>query len=430
MKHENTDKSPLLLENEHLRYLVSTHGPELAVHEDLDQKVIEEGIEQGSMVLLGNPNHQGVQPTLIGQPAGIKVNANLGTSPFLNDPELELSKTRAAEKAGAHTIMDLSTGGDLDGIRRRILGETSLPLGTVPLYSVAQPHIAEGGDPSGISVTEILDEVEKQAEQGVDFMTLHCGVTRRAASLARDGSRCLGIVSRGGSILARWMEANNRENPLYTEYERLLEICRKHNVVISLGDGLRPGAGMDAGDGAQWEEVIVLGELARQAWDAGVQVMIEGPGHVPLHLVQSQIQGVKRICNNAPLYVLGPLTTDAAPGYDHISGAIGGTLAAYHGADFLCYLTPAEHLTLPNENDVWQGVKASLIAAHSAEVALGRPMAVQRNNAISRARKDLNWEEITNHSLDPDMVSRRREQFASREECAMCGEFCAVKLLR
>jgi phosphomethylpyrimidine synthase len=295
---------------------------------------------------------------------------------------------------------------------------------------VAQPSIEQGGDPSRIAVSEILEEVEKQAEQGVDFMTLHCGVTRRAASLAREGGRCLGIVSRGGSILARWMEANNRENPLYTEYEKLLQICLKHNVVISLGDGLRPGAGVDAGDGAQWEEVIVLGELAERARQAGVQVMIEGPGHVPLHLVQSQIQGVKRICNNAPLYVLGPLTTDAAPGYDHISGAIGGTLAAYYGADFLCYLTPAEHLTLPNENDVWQGVKASLIAAHSAEVALGRPLAVKRNNAISKARKDLDWEEITRQSLDPDMVARRREQFASREECAMCGEFCAVKLLR
>ena len=430
MKHQSTDKSAMLAENENLKYLLRTHGPELAVHEDLEQDVIEQGIEQGTMVLLGNPNHEGVQPTLIGQPAGIKVNANLGTSPFLNDPDLELSKTRAAEKAGAHTVMDLSTGGDLDMLRRRILGETLLPLGTVPLYSVAQPYIASGQDPAGISVTEIMDEIEKQAEQGVDFMTLHCGVTKRAASLARKGDRCLGIVSRGGSILAKWMEANDRENPLYTEYESLLEICLKYNVVISLGDGLRPGAGMDAGDGAQWEEVIVLGELANRAREAGVQVMIEGPGHVPLHLIQSQIQGVKRICNNAPLYVLGPLTTDAAPGYDHISGAIGGSLAAYYGADFLCYLTPAEHLTLPNENDVWQGVKASMIAAHSAEVALGRTKAVKRNNAISQARKNLDWDSITTQSLDPDMVARRREQFATREECAMCGEFCAVKLLR
>lgn len=430
MKHQSTDTSTLLMANERLKRLLRAHGPELAVHEGLGLELIEQGIEQGSMVLLGNPNHAGVQPTLIGQPAGIKVNANLGTSPFLNDPDLELSKTRAAEKAGAHTVMDLSTGGDLDMLRRRILGETSLPLGTVPLYSVAQPFIAAGQDPAGISVAEIMDEIEKQAEQGVDFMTLHCGVTRRAAALAREGRRCLGIVSRGGSILARWMEVNNLENPLYTEYERLLQICLRHNVVISLGDGLRPGAGMDAGDGAQWEEVVVLGELAEKARQAGVQVMIEGPGHVPLHLIQSQIQGVKRICNNAPLYVLGPLTTDAAPGYDHISGAIGGSLAAYYGADFLCYLTPAEHLTLPNENDVWQGVKASLIAAHSAEVALGRPMAVARNNAISQARKDLDWDSITSQSLDPDMVARRREQFATREECAMCGEFCAVKLLR
>jgi phosphomethylpyrimidine synthase len=307
---------------------------------------------------------------------------------------------------------------------------TPLPLGTVPIYGVAQKYIAAQRDPSEMTASELFEEIQKQAEQGVDFMTLHCGVTSRAASLARGENRQLGIVSRGGSLLARWMERNKKENPLLEHYETLLNICLEHNVVISLGDGLRPGAGADAGDGAQWEEVIVLGELARKARECGVQVMIEGPGHVPLHLIQSQIQGIKRICHGAPLYVLGPLTTDIAPGYDHIVGAIGGALAGYFGADFLCYITPAEHLTLPNEHDVWQGIKASLLAAHSAEISRHRPGAVQRNDAISKARSDLNWEQIAAHALDPEIVMKRREQFASREECAMCGEFCAVKLLR
>lgn len=413
-----------------LKELWDKHSKQIADQEDLSEKRIEEGLRSGAMVLLGNPNHEGVKPVLIGQPASIKVNANLGTSPFLNDPELELSKTHAAEAAGAHTVMDLSTGGNLDEIRERMLRETSLPLGTVPIYSAAQKYIAGGESPSNLSPGELLHEIEKQAHQGVDFMTLHCGVTRKAASLARRDKRCLGIVSRGGSILAKWMEDNDEENPLYTSYDWILEICRRHNVVISLGDGLRPGAGMDAGDAAQWEEVIVLGELAERAGAAGVQVMIEGPGHVPLHMIQTQIQGIKRICRGAPLYVLGPLTTDISPGYDHIAGAIGGALAGLYGADFLCYLTPAEHLTLPNEHDVWQGVKASILAAHSAEVALGRAAAVRRNNDISKARKELDWESIKRLSIDPDIVSKRREQFASREECAMCGEFCAVRMLR
>ncbi len=403
---------------------------QIAGEEDLAREKIAGGLQQGTMVLLANPNHSKVKPTLIGQPSSIKVNANLGTSPFLNDIELEISKTRAAEEAGAHTVMDLSTGGDLDRIRTRMLGSTALPLGTVPIYGVAQKYISAQRDPSEMTSSELFEEIQKQAEQGVDFMTLHCGVTARGAALARGENRKLGIVSRGGSILARWMERNQRENPLLEEYDRLLKICLEYNIVISLGDGLRPGAGADAGDGAQWEEVIVLGELAKRAKEYGVQVMIEGPGHVPLHLIQSQIQGIKRICRGAPLYVLGPLTTDIAAGYDHIVGAIGGALAGYYGADFLCYITPAEHLTLPNENDVWQGVKASLLAAHSAEVSLQRPKAVDRNNDISQARSDLDWEQIKGHALDPAIVSKRRERFASREECAMCGEFCAVKLLR
>ena len=261
-------------------------------------------------------------------------------------------------------------------------------------------------------------------------MTVHCGVTRRAADLADKAGRMMGVVSRGGSITVRYMKETGNENPLYEQYDRLLDIAVKHNITLSLGDGMRPGAGCDAGDTAQWDEVVTLAELTRRAWDAGVQVMIEGPGHVPLHQVQAQIQGIKQLCMGAPLYVLGPLVTDSAPGYDHIAGAIGGALAAWFGADFLCYLTPAEHLTLPDGKDVYQGVMASRIAAQAAENALGRPLARQRDLDISQARADLDWNKMADLALDPPMVRHRREDHKDREECAMCGEFCAVKMLK
>ncbi|GFK92576.1 Phosphomethylpyrimidine synthase [Fundidesulfovibrio magnetotacticus] len=409
--------------------LLASHGEEIAAHEHLTPQDMARGLDAGRMVLLANPAHKNVSPTLIGQPARVKVNANIGTSPMINDVAMELKKLRLAEQAGAHTVMDLSTAGDLDQVRLRILEASPLPLGTVPLYSVAQPYVAKGQDPSDFTAEELFEEIEKEAEQGVDFMTLHCGVTARAAAMASDGRRILGIVSRGGALLARWMKRRNAENPLLEHYGRLLKICLKHNVTISLGDGLRPGAGADAGDAAQWEEVSVLGDLARQALDHGVQTMIEGPGHVPLHLVQAQIQGIKRLTNNAPLYVLGPLTTDAAAGYDHIAGAIGGAQAAYHGADFLCYLTPAEHVTLPGPEDVWDGVKASLIAAQSAETALGRPWAVERDLAISRARAALDWEAMADNALDPHTLRKRRKDFHKEKECAMCGAFCAIRML-
>jgi phosphomethylpyrimidine synthase len=284
-----------------------------------------------------------------------------------------------------------------------------LPLGTVPIYAVAQRYIANERDPVRMSGAELLEEVERQAEQGVDFMTVHCGLTRRGAALARSGERILGIVSRGGALLARWMAENGRENPLLEEFDRILSIARKHNVVLSLGDGLRPGAGSDAGDAAQWDEVAAMAELASRARQAGVQVMIEGPGHVPLHLIEAQIRTMKRLCGGAPLYVLGPLTTDIAAGHDHIAGAIGGALAGYFGADYLCYLTPAEHLSLPTAADVRQGVLASLLAAHSAEVALGRRQALERNDAMSRARAALDWKAMGRLALDPDQVASRRE---------------------
>ncbi len=420
----------LLKENRILQDMIDRAQQTLADHEYMEPADIQRHIEAGTMVLLGNPNHGNVQPTLIGQPARVKINANLGTSPFKEDTALEMKKLELSRTAGADTVMDLSTGGDLDAIRREMIAASPLPLGTVPLYATAQKSIQRHDDPAGFSVDELFEEIERQAEQGVDFMTVHCGVTARAAALAESTGRVMGVVSRGGSITVRWMEKNRQENPLLTHYDRLLEIALAHNVTLSLGDGMRPGAGCDAGDPAQWEEVVVLAELTRRAWRRGVQVMIEGPGHVPLHLVRSQIEGIKRLCFGAPLYVLGPLTTDSAPGYDHIAGAIGGALAVQAGADFLCYLTPAEHLTLPDGQDVFQGVMASRVAAQSGETALGRPWAVNRDRGISEARAALDWNRVTELALDPALVRHRRKEFADREECAMCGEFCAVKLLK
>ncbi|WP_027185819.1 phosphomethylpyrimidine synthase ThiC [Desulfovibrio inopinatus] len=422
-----------MLQIEHnppLSALLEKQADTIAAREHLDPAFLRQAVGNGTMVILANPSHTNVMPTVIGQPAPVKVNANIGVSPLVNDPSEEIDKLRAAEAAGANAVMDLSTAGDLAAIRRSMLAATKLPLGTVPLYAVAEKYIAEDKDPSDFSFEELLEEIHAQAEAGVDFMTLHCGVTQRAAYLGAETDRTMGIVSRGGSILARWMRRHKKENPLYTHYDALLDICCKHNVVISLGDGLRPGAGCDAGDAAQWEEVIILGELTKKAHTRGVQIMIEGPGHVPMHLVQSQIQGIKRLTENAPLYVLGPLTTDTSPGRDHIGAAIGGSLAAYYGADFLCYVTPAEHLTLPDASDVHEGVLASRIAAQTAETSLGRPWALEREKKISEARAALDWKTMADVSLDPCLVRTRREPHETHEECAMCGKFCAVKMLK
>jgi phosphomethylpyrimidine synthase len=419
----------ILAKNSILSNLLRTNIASLAAAESLPAAVIETAVDAGTMVVLANPAHKGVVPTIIGQPARVKVNANIGTSMLVTDVAMEMDKVRLSKKAGAHTIMDLSTAGDLAAIRRDMLAETDLPLGTVPLYGLAQRLVARGKDPSDFTASEILTEIAEQAAAGVDFMTLHCGISRRGAGLVLETGRTTGIVSRGGSILGRWMRRHDAENPFLTRYDDILDICLAHNVTISLGDGLRPGCGADAGDAAQWEEVINLGLLAKRAKARGVQTMIEGPGHVPLHLVQSQIQGIKRLTGGAPLYVLGPLTTDSAPGYDHIAGAIGGAMAAYFGADFLCYLTPAEHLTLPNTEDVWAGIKASLLAAQSAETALGRSWAVARDAGMSKARADLDWDAMTSFALDPDLVRKRRAMHSQEKECAMCGALCAMRMM-
>ncbi|BFR48702.1 phosphomethylpyrimidine synthase ThiC [Nitratidesulfovibrio sp. HK-II] len=420
----------ILTRNTALAGVLETHLAALAADEGLAPSTIRDGIERGTMVLLGNPSHPSLRPLLVGQPSRVKVNANIGTSPLCNNPEREIEKLAAALAAGADTVMDLSIAGDLLAIRKGMLAACPLPLGTVPLYSVAQKYLDKGKDPAGMDPEELFAEIEMQAEQGVDFMTVHCGLTRRGAEWATEGSRVLGIVSRGGSILARWMRKNGKENPLLERYDRILEIARKHNVTLSLGDGLRPGAGSDAGDAAQWDEVMMLGRLAKAGLAEGVQCMIEGPGHVPMHEVEAQIIGIKKLTNNAPLYVLGPLTIDSSPGYDHIAGAIGGAIGVRAGVDFLCYLTPAEHLTLPTIDDVKAGVMASRIAAQAGEVALGRRHALEREAGMSQARMALDWDEMKRRALDPEMVDARRGEHRNEEECAMCGKFCAVKMLR
>lgn len=411
--------------------LFSQCGEGLAKSEELSAPDVTAAIENGVMVLLGNPSHPNLSPVLVGQPASVKVNANIGTSPMKSSHEEELEKLRVALAAGADTIMDLSISGNLKAIREAMLAACPKPVGTVPLYSVAQRYINAGKDPASFSPEELFEEIEAQAEQGVDFMTVHCGITERASVWAmEEGGRIMGIVSRGGSILARWMRARRKENPLLTDYGKILDIARKHNVTLSLGDGLRPGAGADAGDASQWEEVIMLGRLAREGRQKGVQCMVEGPGHVRLHEVEAQIRGIKAATYGAPLYVLGPLVIDSCPGYDHIAGAIGGAAAVRAGVDFLCYLTPAEHLTLPDKEDVRAGVMASRIAAQAGEVAMGNARALRRESAMSVARKNLDWKGMQNAALDPAIVCAKRAEHANEEVCAMCGEFCAVKMLR
>ena len=422
--------SSILSRNAALRGLLDQHLAALSQEEGLAPETITSAIEAGSMVLLGNPAHAGLAPIVVGQPSRIKVNANIGTSPLCNCLHTEKRKLAVALEAGADTVMDLSIAGDLDAIRTGMLAACPRPLGTVPMYSVGQQILDNDRDIASMQPDDLFAEIEKQARQGVDFMTVHCGLTKRGAEMAVKQDRVMGVVSRGGSMLARWMLENGKENPLLEYFDRLIDVCRQFNVTLSLGDGLRPGAGVDAGDAAQWEEVITLGRLAKYALEQGVQCMIEGPGHVPMNQVRTQIQGIKRLTNNAPLYVLGPLCCDSAAGYDHIAGAIGGALGVEAGGDFLCYLTPAEHLTPPNEEDVRAGVMASRVAAHVGEVALGRERAVRREATMNAGRKALDWDMMREAALDPQQLDKRREDHKHEDVCAMCGKFCAVKMLK
>jgi phosphomethylpyrimidine synthase len=389
-------------------------------------------IVSGRVVIPANRNHRGVKPVGIGEGLRIKVNTNLGTSSDHVDLEEELKKLEVSIQAGTDTVMDLSTGGDIDTIRKEIIRHSPIPVGTVPIYEAAIKAVKKRKALAKMKVEDLFEVIERQAEEGVDFMTVHCGVTRSAVERLRRTRRLLGVVSRGGSFLIEWMIYNGQENPLYEHYDRILEIARKCDVTLSLGDGLRPGCLTDATDRPQVEETIVLGELAERAWAEGVQVMIEGPGHVPLDQIEANVLLEKRLCKGAPFYVLGPLVTDISPGYDHITCAIGGAIAGKAGADFLCYVTPSEHLKLPSVDDVREGVIATRIAGHAADIARGNKMALQRDIQMAKARMTFNWEKQIKLSLDPEKARRYHDQGKSGEKdvCTMCGEFCAIKRVK
>ncbi|MFV1957111.1 MAG: phosphomethylpyrimidine synthase ThiC [bacterium] len=402
----------------------------VAAQEDLEADEVLSALKSGVAAIPANPAHKSLKPRGVGGPFTVKVNANIGTSLACNDPELELLKLDAAIDAGADAIMDLSTGGELAELRSEIIKRSTVPVGTVPIYDAAVEAYVKRGDPSMLDPDELFKAIIHHAENGVDFVTLHCGVTRSAVKTVRSSGRITRIVSRGGSLLAAWMERENKENPLYTRYDEILEILRKHDVTISLGDGLRPGSGADATDPAQIEELVTLGELTLRAWDAGVQVMVEGPGHIPLHQVQANVVLQKRLCHGAPFYVLGPLVTDIGAGYDHITGAIGGALAGMAGADFLCYVTPAEHLALPDVDDVRRGVVATRIAAHAVDIARGKESAINRDLKMSKARASLDWPGQIEQALDPVEVKKRLadRKDLDDDDCSMCGKLCAMKV--
>ncbi len=400
----------------------------VAEYEGYSPAWIRDEVAAGRIVIPKNINHDFV-PRGIGNKLKTKVNANIGTSEEHCNLEEEIAKLKIAVKHGADSVMDLSTGGKLDFALRTILDHSEVMVGNVPIYATIAKLGQQGKDVLEMTADMLFDEIEFQAKEGVDFMTVHCGITRRSISFMDNCERLLGVVSRGGSLIKRWMVYHEQENPLYEQYDRLLDICEQYDVTLSLGDGFRPGSQADATDRGQIAELLVLGELVEKAQKRGIQVMVEGPGHVPLDQVVSNVELQKKICNNAPFYVLGPLTTDIAPGYDHIVGAIGGALAAAHGVDFLCYVTPAEHLCLPTEEDVKQGVIASKIAAHSGDIVKRVPGAIERDNIVSKARRDFDWEAIYENSIDPELARDRKENSESHGEdhCTMCGSLCAVK---
>ena len=403
----------------------------VARREGVAAEALRAEIARGRAIIPANIHHHALEPMGIGIALLCKVNANIGNSAVTSDIEGELEKLRISVKHGADTVMDLSTGGDLDLIRAAIISASPIPVGTVPIYQV----LNEAGGVEKLTVDLLFDVIERQARQGVDYMTLHCGVLRSYVPLT--AGRITGIVSRGGAIMAQWMHLRGIENPLYTEFDRVLDICRAHDVTISLGDGLRPGCLADASDRAQFAELDTLGELTRKAWAREVQVMVEGPGHVPLDQIEMNVVKEMEVCDEAPFYVLGPLVTDIAPGYDHITSAIGAAVAGTAGAAMLCYVTPKEHLGLPNAEDVKQGLIAYKIAAHAADVARHRPGARDRDDELSRARYAFDWKRQFALSLDPETAQRMHDEtlpaeyFKSAEFCSMCGpSFCSMHISR
>lgn len=403
----------------------------VARREDLEPELIRAEVARGRMVIPANKGHlqKRLEPMCIGIAARCKINANIGNSAVTGTIEEELEKLHTAVHLGADTVMDLSTGGNIDAIRQAIIDASPVPIGTVPIYQAVQ----QVKDVRDLTPQMLLDMVEHQAQQGVDYMTIHAGVLLEYIPLTEN--RITGIVSRGGSLIAAWMIAHHQQNPWYTHFDELCEIMRAYDVTFSLGDGLRPGCLADANDEAQFAELKTLGELTLKAWEHGCQVMIEGPGHIPLHLVKMNVEKERELCHDAPFYVLGPLVTDIAPGYDHITSAIGAALAAEAGAAMLCYVTPKEHLGLPNKEDVRQGVIAYKIAAHAGDIARGRKGARLRDDALSKARFEFDWNRQFELSLDPETARRMHDEtlpqdvFKSAKFCSMCGpKFCSMRI--
>jgi phosphomethylpyrimidine synthase len=394
--------------------------------ETISKDRLLEGLAKGRIVIPANKNHTNLVAGAIGDGLRTKINVNLGVSQDCCNLDMEMQKVKDAVALKADAIMDLSTFGDTRLFRRKLLETVPVMIGTVPVYDAA---VCSDVPVKDISVDDFFDTVVRHAEDGVDFMTIHAGLNRLAVDRIHKNPRLTHVVSRGGALLLDWMVSNDKENPFYENFDRLCDICRTYDVTLSLGDGLRPGSLKDSTDAPQIQELIFLGELTKAAWEQNVQVMIEGPGHVPLNEVVSNMQIQKKLCHGAPFYVLGPVVTDVAPGYDHITSAIGGALAASSGADFLCYVTPAEHLRLPDNKDVKEGIIAARIAAHAADIAKGLPGAIDWDHQMSEARRDLDWDGMLNLAMDPYKAKKYREQSAPYDAsvCTMCGEMCAVK---
>ncbi|MFR8169246.1 MAG: phosphomethylpyrimidine synthase ThiC [Marvinbryantia sp.] len=406
--------------------IITAQMEAVAQKEGIPATRLAELMAEGKVIIPCNKNHKSISPSGVGSMLKTKINVNLGTSRDCKDLEMELQKVESAVSMGAEAIMDLSSYGDTRKFRRMLTEKCPAMIGTVPIYDAVvyyhKPLIK-------ITSEEWLDIVRMHAEDGVDFMTIHCGINKETAHKFKRNKRLTNIVSRGGSIIFAWMEMTGQENPFYEHFDEILDICREYDVTLSLGDACRPGSIADGTDAAQIEELIALGELTKRAWEKDVQVMIEGPGHMPLNQIAANMEIEKTLCHGAPFYVLGPIVTDVAPGYDHITSAIGGAVAAMNGASFLCYVTPAEHLRLPDVDDVKEGIIAARIAAHAADIAKGVPGAADWDNQMSLARKQLNWEEMFRLAIDPEKARRYRAASKPEKEdtCSMCGNFCAVK---
>ena len=410
---------------------ISQQMKAVAEREVVTIEAVQQGLSEGTMVVPANIHHTNIEPCGIGKGLSTKINANIGTSSDHTSLDTELEKLKLAIDYKTDTVMDLSTGGDITAIRRDILAACPLPLGTVPIYQAAIEAVDKRGAIVKMTADDMFDAIEHHAKDGVDFVTVHCGVTQRAVTSLKKQGRLTDVVSRGGVFTISWMLHHEQENPLYEQFDRLLEIAYRYDVTLSLGDGMRPGSLADATDQPQIEELLTLGELVKRSWAANVQVMVEGPGHVPLDQVVANVQLQKRICHGAPFYVLGALVTDVAAGYDHIAGAIGGAIAAAAGADFLCYVTPSEHLALPTSEDVKEGIIASRIAAHAADIAKGVKGAAEWDRDMSSARKNLDWEKQTMLCLDAPNAQRVHDRYrTSGEACSMCGSYCAMDLLK